>query len=415
MTNGLGRLSGRNPAKDQVAIAGLGLSPYSRDKPGCTPGSLVIDACIDALREVGLGAADVDGICGSTVSAQYVQAALGIPAVTWFANPMTIIGNQIVAAVAAVASGMCETVLAYHHGYRLPWASRAAAKDPFRRRATIGVADTRSSWGTSHVDNGADSYFGAVPYAAWANHYLHTYGYGREALGRVAINSRSNAAQNPNAVFRDPLTMEEYLAGRPVREPLSVYDMDVPLDGANAFVITTAERARDLPTKAVLVHAATLGHTDYGSEEQLADMEHSGQVVVAAKLWAKSDLTRADIDVLYPYEGFSIIALNWFENLGYCGRGEGGAFAEQHWDHAGAKDHDRRPHPGEPQRRQPQRGRHAGRRPPARRRPAASWRRRGPPDPRRPGRARYPRRLLLQLPGDTAACRLSGRRVRMAD
>lgn len=82
----------------------------------------------------------------------------------------------------------------------------------------------------------------------------------------------------------------------------------------------------------MLVHAATLGHTDYGSEEQLRDLDHAGQVVVARKLWAKSDLRLPDVDVFYPYEGFSNIALSWFENVGYCARGEGGAFVAQHWD-----------------------------------------------------------------------------------
>jgi acetyl-CoA acetyltransferase len=321
----------RNPAKDRVAIAGVGLSPYSRDRGDGTPGSLVVDACIAALRDAGLGAGDVDGICGSMVAAQYVQAALGIPEVTWFANPPAVIGNQLVAATAAVASGMCETALVYHHAYRLPWASRSAAKDPFRRRATTGVADARSAWGTGHNDPGPDSMFGAVAYAAWALRYLHDHGYGRERLGYVALNSRTNAAKNPNAVYTEPLTMEEYLAGRMVREPLCVYDMDIPVDGADAFVVTTTERARDLPRKPVLVHAATLGHTDYGSEEQLRDLDHAGQVVVTRKLWAKSDLTLADMDVLYPYEGFSIITLNWFENIGACARGEGGDFVAQHW------------------------------------------------------------------------------------
>jgi acetyl-CoA acetyltransferase len=252
--------------------------------------------------------------------------------VTWFANPAAVIGNQVVAATAAVAAGMCDVALVYHHAYRLPWASRAAARDPFRRRATLGMGDARSGWGTGHVDAGPNSLVGAVPYAAWAMRYLHDYGYGREHLGRIAINSRTNAANNPNAVFRDPLSMEDYLEGRMVREPLCVYDMDVPIDGADAFVLTTTERARDLPRRPVLVHAATLGHTDYGSEEQLVDLEHAGQVVVAQQLWAKSDLTLADMDLFYPYEGFSNIALSWFENVGYCRRGEGGDFVLQHWD-----------------------------------------------------------------------------------
>jgi acetyl-CoA acetyltransferase len=107
--------------------------------------------------------------------------------------------------------------------------------------------------------------------------------------------------------------------------------MDIPVDGADAFVVTTAERARDLPHPPVLIHAATLGHTDYGSEEQLRDLDHSGQVLVARQLWAKSDLTLADMDLLYLYDGFSIITLNWLENLGYCGRGEGGDFVTEHW------------------------------------------------------------------------------------
>lgn len=320
-------MSARYPARDKVAIAGLGRSPYSRDRDGGTPGSLVIDACIEAARDAGVGAADIDGICGSAVSAQYVQAALGIPAVTWFANPPGVIGNQIVAATAAVASGMCDTALVYHHAYRLPWASRSARADIFRRRATLGFADGRAAWGSGHQDIGPDSLGGAVAYAAWANRYLHDHGYGREVLGYVALNSRTNAAANDGAVYREPLTMEGYLAGRMVRDPLCVYDMDIPVDGADAYIVTTTERARDLPHPPVVVHVATLGHTDYGSEEQLRDLDHAGQVVVCDKLWAASELTLRDIDVFYPYDGFSIITLNWFENVGYCGRGEGGAFA----------------------------------------------------------------------------------------
>jgi acetyl-CoA acetyltransferase len=321
----------RNPAQDQVAIVGLGRSPYARDRQGVTPGSLVIEACLAAARDAGLGPGDIDGICGSMVSAQYVQAALGIPRVAWFVNPQAVIGNQIVAAVAAVHSGMCDTALVYHHAYRLPWASRSAAQDLMRRRATIGVADARSWWGTGHNDTGPNSMFGAHAYAAWAGRYLHDYGYDRTTLGLIALNSRTNAAANPNAVYTEPLTMDAYLAGRMVRDPLSVYDMDIPIDGADAFVITTVERARDLPRPPVLIHAATLGHTDYGSEEQLRDLDHAGQVVAVERLWSKSDLELADVDVFFPYEGFSNIALSWFENVGYCGRGEGGAFVADNW------------------------------------------------------------------------------------
>ncbi|MGI9643009.1 MAG: thiolase family protein [Acidimicrobiia bacterium] len=323
--------SARNPACDQVAIVGIGRSPYSRDRQGATPGSLVLEAAIAAIRDAGLAAKDIDGVCGSAVKAQYVQAALGIPQVAWFANPPMVIGNQLVAAVAAVHAGMCDTALVYHHGYRTPGTSRKAANDPARRRSTLGGGDPRSWWGTGHNEIGPRSMFGAVAYAAWADRYLEDHGYGRETLGLIAINSRTNAADNNNAVFREPLTMDDYLAGRMVRDPLCVFDMDVPVDGADAFIVTTTDRAQDLPHRPVLVHAATLGHTDFGSEEQLVDLDHSGQRVVCDRLWAKSALTLSDVDVYYPYEGFSNIALSWFENVGYCGPGEGGAFVADHW------------------------------------------------------------------------------------
>ncbi len=360
------------------------------------------EACVDAIRDAGLGPADIDGICGSMVSAQWVQAALGIPGVAWFANPQAVIGNQITAAVAAVSSGMADTVLVYHHAYRLPWASRSAAKDPMRKRATLGVADARSWWGTGHNDTGPNSLYGAPAYAAWAGRYLHDYGYTRETLGLIAINSRTNAARNPNAVYTEPLTMEAYLAGRMVRDPLSVYDMDIPIDGADAFVITTTERARDLPRPPVLIHAATLGHTDYGSEEQLRDLDHAGQMVVVDRLWAKSDLTLADVDVLYPYEGFSNIALSLDRERRLLRPGRGWGVRGRQLGGGRAAHRDPRPDPGEHPRGVAVGGRHPGRRPPPRSLPPAPGRCRPPAGRRRRRRSRHPRRLLLQLPGDTA-------------
>ena len=89
----------RSPARDQVAIVGVGRSPYSRSRTDVSQGGLVAEATVAALRDAGLQAEDIDGICGSGVAAQWLQAALGIPAVTWFANPAMVIGNQIVAAV----------------------------------------------------------------------------------------------------------------------------------------------------------------------------------------------------------------------------------------------------------------------------------------------------------------------------
>src|SRR5205807_3610031 len=111
-----------------------------------------------------------------------------------------------------------------------------------------------------------------------------------------------------------------------------ILDMDYPVDGADAFVITTAERARDLRTTPVLVHVATLGQTDHPDEDQMVDLFHTGQNAVVDNLWRRSDIKLDDIDVFFPYDGFSIITLRWIENVGYCGAGEAGPFIESNWD-----------------------------------------------------------------------------------
>jgi acetyl-CoA acetyltransferase len=316
---------------DATAVAGVGLSPYGR-RSEQSIGARAIDACVAAIEDAGIDRRDIDGICGSTVSAQYIQAALGIESISWFANPPAPIGNQVVASVAAIVSGMSDVVLVYHATERIPGNSRAAAGDELRRRAILGTADHRSWMGTGHVDAEPFAIWGPTAYASWASRYLHQYRCPRERLGLVAISNRTHAGQNENAVAREPLAMDAYLGGRMVRHPLCVFDMDLPIDGADAFVITTRERAQDLRQPLVLIHAATLGQTAVGAEDQLPDLHDCGQTVVARALWARSDIGLKDVDLYLPYDGFSIITLCWLENIGYCGPGEAGDFVADHWD-----------------------------------------------------------------------------------
>jgi len=318
-------ISSRNPLRDRVAFAGAATTGFVAANSGRSQASLAAEACIKVLRECGLGPGDVDGICGSAPSAPHVQAMLGIPEVTWFANPMLPFVNHVAAAVSAVASGLCETVLAYHAAYRLPWNTGSAWKDPFRRQDGAGPRP---------LNRAPDSFAGSVGYTAWASRYLHEFRPPPETLGYVAVNDRSNAAANPAAAMRASLTMADYLASRYVRWPLRLLDMDVAVDGADAFVITTAERARDLPNPPVLVDAVALGMTDKNDEDQAPDLDHHGQQVTVRALRAKSGFWIDDCDVYFPYDGFSIITLNWIENAGWCGRGEAGDFLKQHWDAA---------------------------------------------------------------------------------
>lgn len=315
-------MSTRNPIKDKTAIVGVGTTPFARDGGGRSSQSLAIEACQKAILDAGLIKHDIDGLCGA--APHQMQAALGIPKCTWWASPGIPFVFQIVAAMNAVSAGSCDIALAYHSVYRNPGTSRQAAKDPFRRRLAFGMG---GGGGRS-----IDSVGGVIGYAAWANRYFHEFKLRREHLGYIAINSRTNAALNEHAVMRTPLSMQDYLDARMVREPLCIFDMDLPIDGADAVVITSTERARDMPKKPVLIHAATFGQTNHADEAQTQGLHQTGQNVVMDALWRKSDIKLDDVDIFFPYDGFTIITLLWIENVGYCKPGEGATFIEANWD-----------------------------------------------------------------------------------
>ena len=316
----------RNPVKDQVAIASAATTGFRRNAGEVTASSMAIDACLRAIEAAGVGKDDIDGIIGADNG--YVQSALGIPHVTYYEGPGIPFGFAIQNAVGAIASGQCDVVLAYHSIYRNASNSQSAANDPFRAAALRGMA----ARGFAGDGFGPDTVAGAVGYTAWASRYLHEYHEARDLFGYVAINGRTNAAHNPAAVMREPLTMDDYLAARMIRWPLALLDMDVPIDGADAFVITTAERARDMRLKPVLIHAATAGMVGQNQEDQTPSLRHHGQHVVLESLRAKSDIWIDDIDIYFPYDGFSFITISWIENTGWCGLGEARQFIMENWD-----------------------------------------------------------------------------------
>ncbi len=313
----------RNPIKDQVAIVGVGTTGFLRTSDR-TPFANALDASIQAIRDAGLTAADINGVvCTNEPGAPGPEAlatALGLENVTHFTKPTPVVMNSIVDAMNAVFSGSCDTVLVCATMLRLPWNSRSAANDPFRRhlgsQSAAGIPETIAM---------------APAYTAWASRYMHEYGATKEPFGRIAVNMRTNAAQNPIAAMRAPITLDDYYAARMIRWPLCLLDMDIPVDGADAFVLTTADRARRLDRPTVVIHAATVG-LGGAYEDQISDLNHHGQQVVVDALKAKSDLWLDDVDVFLPYDGFTIITLAWFENVGYCPPGGAAKFLADNWD-----------------------------------------------------------------------------------
>lgn len=318
----------RNAMKDHVAIAAAATTGFVAKNSGRTQTSLAVQAAIDVIRAAGLSKNDIDGLCGSWPSAHELQSALGLPRITWSGNPTIPMVDHIATAAAAVYAGLCETVLVYHAAYRFAWNTSSALRDPFRRIATPGLNDPQP---------GPETMAAGVGYTGWASRYMHEYGVKREDFGIVALNARANAARNPNAAMRTPLTMDDYLNSRMIREPLCIYDMDVAVDGADAFILTTTEHARDLALPPVLVNAAVLGQVFPNEEDQTVSLRANGQQVVVDTLKAKSDFWIEDIDVYFPYDGFTPITLNWIDNAGWCKPGEAGEFLREHWDESAGR------------------------------------------------------------------------------
>jgi acetyl-CoA acetyltransferase len=174
--------------------------------------------------------------------------------------------------------------------------------------------------------------FGAPSAANWlallAARHFHEYGTSREQLGQIPITCRTNAGLNPKAIYRDPLTLEEYLAARMISAPLCLYDCDVPVDGSTAVVVSAAEHATELPKHPVYIEAVGTAMRTRFSWDQQEDLAAMAATGAAEHMWSRTGLTPRDVDIAELYDGFSILALAWIEAFGFCKPGEGGAFVE---------------------------------------------------------------------------------------
>ncbi len=174
----------------------------------------------------------------------------------------------------------------------------------------------------------ANAYSAANWIGMHAQRHMHRYGTTREQMGWVAVNARRNAALNPRAVYREPLTIDDYLAGRMISDPLGLYDCDVPVDGACAFVVSDADTAADRPKPAVRVQAAARVQDPVGGWFRRADYPRMASADAARELWSRTDLGPRDLDLAELYDGFSFLTMVWLEALGICGDGESGAYVD---------------------------------------------------------------------------------------
>jgi acetyl-CoA acetyltransferase len=318
----------RAPATDarfehKVVLSGTGRSAIGR-RLMVDPLSLTMDACLAAIADAGLALDDIDGLStypggmgmvsgmgeGGTTA---VEEALRIrPVWTNGGGELPGPGGSVIAAMLAVASGMCRHVLCF----RTVWESTYATLG-LRPFGGPRVSGPLMEWRAP---------FGAMSAANWigmnANHYLQRYGATREMLGWIALNDRANAARNPAAIYREPMTMDDYMSARPITTPFGLYDCDVPCDASVAVIVSDASVAADLPHPAIHVDAVGTQINERVSWDQ-GTITHEPQVLgQSAHLWTRTNLRPADVDLALLYDGFTFNAISWLEALGFCGIGE---------------------------------------------------------------------------------------------
>lgn len=214
------------------------------------------------------------------------------------------------------------------------------------RAVQVGDADVVACIGadTNHVDSfratlGAFSNFArdaSYPYGSGGPNsifafitanYMRQYGAKREHFGRIAVDQRSNALRNPHAMFKKPLTLDEYMAARPISDPIHLFDCVMPCAGAEGFLVMREERARDLGLPHVLVRGAIERHNAYADDPV---MVRGGWLVDRDELYAQASAKPADVSFVQTYDDYPVIVMLQFEDLGFCAKGEGPAFVQAH-------------------------------------------------------------------------------------
>ncbi|MQY24335.1 thiolase C-terminal domain-containing protein [Nocardia macrotermitis] len=315
--------------EDAVALTGVGMSEIGR-RLMVPPLALTVQACEAAVADAGLTFADIDGLAtypGAGGEAggfgeggvNALEAVLGIRP-TWHNGGAETFGpgGSVISAMLAVAAGLARHVLCF----RTLWQS---SHTELVRQGRIADAATgrTASW---IVPYGATS--AAHTLAQGAQRHFHRYGTTRETLGWIALNQRANAALNPTAIYRTPMTMDDYLGARPITTPFGLYDCDVPCDGAVAVIVSARDAVDDLPKRPVLVEAVGTQIIERVLRDQ-STLTHEPQVLgQAAHLWSRTTLRPGDVDVAQLYDGFTYNCLSWIEALGFCGIGEAKDFLD---------------------------------------------------------------------------------------
>jgi acetyl-CoA acetyltransferase len=319
--------------RDKAAVVGIGQTAFSRDS-GRGVLSLATEASLKAIADAGLSVDDIDGIVRceqDTVRPYSLAASLGMKDLHYWADtgpggvaPCMMMG----VAMGAVLSGQAKAVLCF--------------------RSLNGRSESRLGGSGNHAGAQIVGGFGSydeffVPYglqtagqtfALMARRHMLDYGTTAEQLAAVAMTCREHANHTPHAQMGGkPMSLDDYLASRMISSPLRLYDYCLESDGACAVVITTAERAKDLPHTPVLIRAVAGGAPrDHRAGMMFPvitrdDMTELGGRQAGTELWRRAGLGPDEMDCAQIYDCFTISVILQLEAYGFCGKGEGGPLA----------------------------------------------------------------------------------------
>ncbi|MEC9153787.1 MAG: acetyl-CoA acetyltransferase [Pseudomonadota bacterium] len=300
--------------RGKTAIVATAESDLGKVAPDTTIFDLMGQATHRALEDCGLALSDIDGLFVST--SQSRMAAMGVCEYLGlrprYFDSTQIGGSSFMAhithAQAAIHAGMCEVAL-ITYGSTQRTVSRAAASG-------------------REVNAYEDPYRPMMPpsaYALAASRHMYEYGTTREQLAEIAVAARQWALMNPKAWEKEPLSVDDVLNARMISHPLTVRDCCLVTDGGGAIIMTTAERAKGLKNKPayILGTGEEITHKDISS---MPDFTKTGAIQSGQRAYAAAQLSASDVDVAAVYDAFTICTLLFLEDLGFCEKGEGGAF-----------------------------------------------------------------------------------------
>jgi acetyl-CoA acetyltransferase len=304
---------------DDVAVAVPVTVPYVRYSPRSAHW-FVAQALERLLGHSGLAKADIDGLCLSSFTLA-PDTAVGLLqhvglGPRWLDHIPTGGASGVMAvrrAARAVQAGDAYIVACI--------AADTNHVDTFRQ--TLGSFSQFARDATYPYGSGGPNSIFAFIMA----HYMQKYGATREDFGHIAVAQRHNALRNPNALFKQPLTLEQYLNARPIAEPIHLFDCVMPCAGAEAVLVMSCARARDLGLPHAVVRGAIERHNAFAEDPIF---ERGGWLLDRDELYAQAGATPQQVDFVQTYDDYPVISMIQFEDLGFCAKGEGAAFVRSH-------------------------------------------------------------------------------------